>query len=66
MEKARLMEISRLEREVSRLEMEKARLEVEKARLEISTSDQGQFLATTARQDPPRPSAPEVVEEPGS
>lgn len=39
--------------------------EMENARQEIMRSVQCQFLATTARQDPPRPSAPEVVEEPG-
>lgn len=45
--------------------MENARLEMEASRLEIMRSVQCQFLATTARQDPPRPPAPEVVEEPG-
>ncbi|CAO2596031.1 NUT family member 2 [Lemmus lemmus] len=38
--------------------------EMENARLEIMRGIQCHFLATTARQDPPRPSAPEVVEEP--
>lgn len=46
-------------------EMENARLEMEASRLEIMRSVQCQFLATTARQDPPRPPAPEVFEEPG-
>lgn len=46
-------------------EMENARLEMEASRLEIMRNVQCQFLTTTARQDPPRPSAPEVVEEPG-
>ncbi|XP_038188830.1 NUT family member 2-like [Arvicola amphibius] len=45
-------------------EMENARLEMEASRLEIMRNVQCQFLATTARQDPPRPSAPEVLEEP--
>ncbi|KAH0516741.1 NUT family member 2 [Microtus ochrogaster] len=45
-------------------EMENAKLEMEASRLEIMRNVQCQFLTTTARQDPPRPSAPEVVEEP--
>ncbi|XP_055451231.1 NUT family member 2-like [Psammomys obesus] len=38
--------------------------EMENSRLEMVRGVQGQVLTTTARQDPPKPPAPEVVEEP--
>ncbi|XP_005343751.1 NUT family member 2-like [Microtus ochrogaster] len=46
-------------------EMENARLEMEASRLEMRNV-QCQFLTTTERQDPPKPSAPQVVKEPVS
>nr|XP_006992330.1 NUT family member 2-like isoform X1 [Peromyscus maniculatus bairdii]XP_042134399.1 NUT family member 2-like isoform X1 [Peromyscus maniculatus bairdii]XP_042134400.1 NUT family member 2-like isoform X1 [Peromyscus maniculatus bairdii] len=45
-------------------EMENSRLEMENSRLEMMRGVQCQVLTTTTRQDPPRPPAPEVAEEP--